>query len=418
MKMRYQVVLLLFVLSMITYLDRVCISLAGPRIKKELQLSNEEFGWILSAFAVGYALFEVPGGIWGDRYGARRILTRIVAWWSVFTALTGMMWSFTSLFIARFLFGAGEAGAYPNATIALSRWFPLGERGRAQGFVWMASRMGAALSPLLVTPIMITFGWRTMFYLFGAVGIVWAIFWYMWYRDEPRQKHSIKPEELQEIESEREIKSAHQRLPWKQVLTNRSFWALLTAYHFNIWGAYFYVSWLPIYLQEGRGFTERDMMIFGTMPFALGMLGNLAGGYATDKLSHRLGLRLGRNLVGSFGLCASGLVIFASILSTDKIIAVVLLSCGYMFKDVALPVTWAAAMDIGKSFSGAVSGALNTSGQLGASVVAVVVGYLITLGGYNAPLYVISGLLLFAGILWLFVDVTSPLFQPNPRTIH
>ncbi len=413
MKKRYHVLAALFLLSVITYLDRVCISLAGPRMKSELGLTNEQFGWVLSAFAIGYSLFEIPSGAWGDRHGARRVLTRIVVWWSVFTTLTGSVWNFISLLATRFLFGAGEAGAYPNASIALSRWFPLAERGRAQGVIWTASRLGAALAPLAVTPIMLTFGWRAVFHVFGAVGLVWAVVWYVWYRDEPRAMKGISNEEVEEIETRRHLQNVHQSLPWRQVIGNANFWALMIAYHLNIWGAYFYVSWLPTYLQEGRGFTEKDMVIFGTMPFALGMVGNLFGGYATDILSKRIGLRWGRSMVAALGLATSGIIILASAATQDKIVAVVLLSLGYMFKDVALPVTWAASMDLGQSHSGAVSGALNTAGQLGASIVSVVVGYLIGWGGYNAPLVVIGSLLLVASALWLRVDVTKPLFADN-----
>src|SRR5260370_533261 len=184
---RYQVLGMIALLSIITFLDRVCISVAGVRIKADLGLSNEQFGWVLAAFALGYAALEVPTGALGDRIGPRRVLMRIVIWWSIFTSLTGLAMGYVAMLVIRFLFGAGEAGGAPNSSVAISRWFPLIERGRAQSFIWAGSRIGGALAPLLIFPLQMMFGWRAAFYVLGAVGIVWAAIWYWWFRDEPSE---------------------------------------------------------------------------------------------------------------------------------------------------------------------------------------------------------------------------------------
>ena len=199
MKYRHRVLGLLFLLSIITYIDRVCISVAGPRMQADLHLSPSQWGWVTSLFAASYALFEIPSGALGDRIGPRKVLTRIVLWWSVFTTLTGTVPSYFLLLATRFLFGAGEAGAYPNSSASISRWFPLVERARAHGIVWMASRVGGALSPLLVIPIQTRWGWRASFYTFGFLGVIWAAGWYWWYRDTPAEKPGVSPEEIREI---------------------------------------------------------------------------------------------------------------------------------------------------------------------------------------------------------------------------
>src|SRR5262245_59163570 len=199
MRYRHGVLGLLFLLSIITYVDRVCISVAGPRMQADLGLSPKQWGWVVGAFTLSYALFEIPSGAMADRIGARKVLTRIVVWWSAFTSLTGAVSNYYLLLITRFLFGAGEAGAYPGSSSGISRWFPTAERGRAHGIVWMASRVGGAVSPLLVIPIQQTYGWRMSFFVFGVLGVIWSVVWYGWYRDHPSQKPGVSPHEMEAI---------------------------------------------------------------------------------------------------------------------------------------------------------------------------------------------------------------------------
>src|SRR5262249_25972231 len=246
LKYRHRVLVLLFLLSMITYLDRVCIGVSSTRMREDLGISLENWGWVLSAFTISYALFEIPSGALGDRIGPRKILTRIIIWWSAFTSLTGAISNFYALVFARFMFGAGEAGAYPNCSSSISRWFPLAERARAHSFVWMASRLGGAITPWLVIPLQAAYGWRVTFLIFGSVGLVWAAVWYWWYRDHPIQKEGVTERELNEIGTGDSLEVRH-GLPWNLALRQWNFWKIILMYHTYCWGSFFYLSWLPTY---------------------------------------------------------------------------------------------------------------------------------------------------------------------------
>jgi MFS family permease len=192
---------MLSLLAVITYLDRVTIAVAGPRMQDALQISPEAWGWVTSVFFLSYSAFEIPTGALGDRIGPRRVLARIVAWWSAFTALTGVVSNYYILLMVRFCFGAGEAGAYPNASVVIGRWIPLANRTRVWGIVWMTSQVGAALSPLLVVPIQMRYRWRAPFFVFGFLGVVWSLTWYVWFRDSPHEKAGVTEAELREIGS-------------------------------------------------------------------------------------------------------------------------------------------------------------------------------------------------------------------------
>src|SRR6185295_13787749 len=200
---RHKLLRFTFALSIITYVDRVCISTAAGSISGELHLTKAQMGWVFSAFTIAYAIFEIPSGRLGDTIGPRKVLTRIVLWWSAFTMATGLVWSYVSILTARFLFGAGEAGAFPNMSRSLSRWFPERERGTAHGVIFMGSRLGGAVTPLLVTPILAYAGWRVSFWIFGTLGVGWCIFWWRWYRDEPGIHPDVNPEELALIQESR-----------------------------------------------------------------------------------------------------------------------------------------------------------------------------------------------------------------------
>jgi len=201
--LRSRVLAMTVALAFLTYMDRVCISVTAPAILRDLRLSNIQMGFVFSAFTAAYALFEIPTGWWADRIGSRHVLTRIVTWWSVFTGLTGVAWNFPSLLTLRALFGAGEAGAWPTVARALSRWFPEQERGTAQGIFFMGAHLGGGLTPILVAAIAARIGWRGTFPLLSVFGFIWAVCWFRWYRDEPRDHSSITAEELGWIEGGR-----------------------------------------------------------------------------------------------------------------------------------------------------------------------------------------------------------------------
>ena len=405
MQKRNQVLSFLISLSVITYIDRTCISLVASDMKADLKIENDDWGWILSAFALSYAIFELPTGALGDRVGPRKVLTRVVLWWSAFTAITGTATSWLYLLIIRFLFGAGEAGAYPNASIVVARWFPKYEVGKAQAFIWAAGRLGGSLAPWIIIPISASLGWRFSFFAMGILGIIWAIIWYVWFRDFPHESQGITEKELKLIEENRRFKSSDHHIPWKKLLQNRNMWALMLMFHFFMYGAYFFTGWLPTYLKEGRHFDKSQMQLFATLPFILGAIGCFTGGFLSDWLSKRYGLKIGRRSVGIAGMGISSIIITWAASTSNNQMAAYLLAIGMGFKDLTLPIAFAVCIDIGRSKSGLVSGAMNMVGQMGAVFLGVLFGYIVkATDNFNYPLYMIAFLLLCGCLLWFVID--------------
>jgi MFS family permease len=356
-----------------------------------------------------------------DKFGPKKTLFRIVIWWSCFTILTGLVAGFSigsfavsgfsALIVVRFLFGAGEAGAFPTASVTIARWFPLVERGRIQSIMWMGSRLGGALAPILSLWLANTYGWRAVFYIFGSLGLAWAAGWYLWFKDEPRDMPGISAAEVAEIESGRSVKSsAHSMLPWKTVLKDGNLWALMGMYHCLLYGAYFYMSWMPKYLRKGRGIADEDLGWMTSLPFVLGMAGCLCGGFASDYFAKTRGLKFGRRYVGMFGLVMAGICMVAGSFMENNNYAIVLLGLGLAFKDFTLPIAWSVATDIGGKHAGAVSGTMGMAGQLGSVVMASAFGYILTAtGSYEIPVRIIGCIVALGGLLWLRIDASQPL---------
>jgi ACS family glucarate transporter-like MFS transporter len=394
---RRRVLFLLIALAIITFLDRISIAVAGPRIQAELHITPERWGWVIGAFVLAYGLFEIPTGALGDRMGQRRVLTRIVLWWSGFTCFTGMATGFVPLLATRFLFGAGEAGAYPNMSGVIVRWFPLKERARTQGFIWAASRLGGALSPLIVVPLQSAVGWRMTFVLLGAIGVVWALFWRALYQDRPAG-------------GDAEIPGLHGNVPWAELLRQRQLWLIFTMYFCYAWGSWFYFGWFPVYLVKAAGFSEAEMGIFTALPFLAGAAGNVAGGFLCDWLAVRFGLKTGRRLVGFVSLAVSALLLVAMTLTRNKSAIVVLSTLGFGVADLMLPAAWAVCLDVGHRYAGVVTGTMNTAGQLGGFVCSVLFGYLVQAwGNYYQPLWLVAGMVMVAALLFTRLDPTRPL---------
>lgn len=381
------------------------MNVVAKYVKADLGLNNQQFGYVLAAFSLAYALFEMPTGAWGDRVGPRRVLTRVVVWWSGFTALTGLAFNFVYLLSVRFLFGAGEAGAYPNASIVIGRWFPKSEVARAQSAIWVAARIGGALTPLIVIPLVHSVGWRMAFGIMGAIGLCWALAWRFWYRDEPSEKPSVSSEELQLITAERLGRPQTQHLPWRIVFKDPNLWALMAMCHLFFYGSYFFTNWSSTYFQEGRGMSEETSKNFVSLSYFLGAIGCLAGGLTSDWLTKRYGLRIGRRAVGLVGLGLSSICFGAAALAKDNTTAGYLLACCVLTKDLALPVAFAVCVDIGRQYAGAVAGAMNFAGQMGGFFITLVFGSIVHhTGNFNYPLWLIAGCLLVAGLLWLKID--------------
>jgi ACS family glucarate transporter-like MFS transporter len=405
---RYRVLILLFFLIVVTYLDRVCISLVGVRIKSAFNLSNEQFGWVLGAFALAYALFEIPTGVLGDRIGQRKVFIRIVLWWSLFTALTGAVTGLTTLMITRFLFGMGEAGAFPNSSAAVSRWFPATETGRGLSWIVIGTSAGAAVAPLIVIPIAAAYGWRAPFFVNGLIGFVWVLACFLWFRNEPAGMKNISAEEIKLIEENRRLISHEQKFPWKAALKCRSLVALVTAFFTSQWALYFFIAWMPVYLQEGRQFSENAMKITISYLFIVGMIGGLVAGFFSDWLVKKAGLKFSRRFIGSVSLCMPGLLFFISAATSNNTIAAGCLMFGYFFLPFFFINSFSVCIDIGKGRVGTVAGIMNFAGQLGSFLMAIVFGKIVdATHSFNAPLFAIAGVLITGGLVHLAVDPTK-----------
>ncbi len=397
----------LSLLLVITYLDRVCISVAGPRMQEALHIGPAAWGWVTGIFTLSYAAFEIPSGVMGDRIGPRRVLTRIVLWWSCFTSLTGLVTGYYPLLATRLFFGAGEAGALPNASVAISRWFPVHERGRAFGIAIAASQLGGALAPLLVVPIQIRYGWRASFFLFGILGVVWSGAWYGWFRDSPAEKTGISQAELEETRGL--TKKTRHGLPWKSALRSSNFWAMMGGAFCATYPYYFFSSWFHTYLVKARGFSEHDLLL-SSLPFLVGACANVGGGFASAALVRRLGLKWGQRSISVAGLGGAAVCTVAVIFTQHWLGALVLLSLVYGFITFQQPTKFAACLDIGGECAGAMVGAMNMVGQIGSFVSSLAFGYLVErYGSYDAPFVPMAVLLVIGAGLWLKVDPTERL---------
>jgi MFS transporter, ACS family, glucarate transporter len=409
-RVRHKVLAMSMLLGAILYLDRVTISVTSSLIARDLRLDRAEMGYVFSAFYVAYALFEIPTGWWADRVGTRRVLTRIVCWWSAFTMLTGAAFSFMSLVSIRFLFGAGEAGALPTVARTFSRWFPRRERGTAQGIFFMGMHLAGGLTPLLVTALLVYFDWRTLFALFGVAGFVWALAWYRWFRDSPRDHAAVAPAERQLIESGLGADTGHaiDATRWKRLLANRTVGCLCLMYFTQTFGGAFYVTWLPTYLAT-RGLTGMTAGIFAGLPLILSSAADLLGGVATDRAVRRYGLRIGRISIGGGALAAAGLLTLAGAFAESPVAAALLIALGGGSSNFLLAAAWGTCVDIGRRESGAVSAAMNSAGQVGSILSPILVAQVVQRSAlWSAPLYVTGALFLLGAMCWIGVDPTRP----------
>ena len=394
---------------MITFLDRIALSSASANIMDDLNISISQWGWILGMFTIAYAAFEIPTGWLGDKFGGKKILIRVVLWWSLFTILTGFANGFLMLLLVRFLFGMGEAGAYPNTSIVLAKWFPAFERGRAQAVIWGASRLGAALTPFLVLPIQQKYSWHTSFYILGFVGILWTLFWIFWHKEEPAQSKSISKEELAFIHTHREIgQDSHSiKTSFWSGFKNKNLWYLLGMYVCYAIGAYFFQSWFHTYLQKGRNISADALMWASSVPYLLAALGCFTGGWLSDKACLKWGKKWGRRIVPMIGLFVAGICIIGASLVDDNMLAIIALAIGMAFMDVTAPVAWAVAMDLGGDKSGTVSGSMNSAGLTGAYFSTILFGYLASNFGYYLPVLFIGIMVLLGAFVWLKIDATQ-----------
>jgi MFS family permease len=412
---------------------------AQESVQSDLAISKEQMGLVFSAFLLGYALFEIPGGWLGDRWGSRLVITGIVLWWSVFTALSGLapahdrqadspvlfgvllpafMNGFVLLLLIRFLFGLGEAGAYPNLARVVGGWFPFGERALAQGGIWMSARLGGAVAPFVFGRLMTWLGWREAFWILGAIGILWAVAFAWWFRNTPEDKASCNDAERALIRSgpysfkADQAKTAHAFPPWQSLVYNPNIWAMCVASAGVSFGWYFYPTWQPEYLKDQFGIEFKNSEIITGLPFFFGAIGSLLGGGLSDRLVRKTGSRRwGRSALGLFGFLGAGTCVLATGWVTREYwwLAIVLLCLAFFINDLAIPVIWAVCTDIGGRYAGTVAGTMNMAGGVGSVLCPYLIPNLRETYHFSwATVFaVLAGGWYIAGLAWLRIDATE-----------
>ncbi|HUE96794.1 MAG TPA: MFS transporter [Longimicrobiaceae bacterium] len=403
-----------FTLSMLLYVDRIAISTAQSPINGEFGLSDTQFGWILSAFALGYALFQTPAGIVADRYGPRVVIAAIVALWSLFTLATGLAWGFVSLLVFRFLFGAAEAGAYPSVARTFYSWLPTGERGLAQGINFSGSRLGAAFALPVVAWLVTSVGWRMAFFILGAIGIVWAFGWYVWFRNTPEEHPGVTAPELALIEAGREAERASEAgaLPLRlgDLGRSRNMWLVMGQYFASNFTFFFCLTWLFPYLQRTYDLGAVQAGFFASAPLIAGAIGNWVGGAMVDSIYRSGRLRMSRQLPAMLGFSLAAIGLLGSLQFDDPVFAVLFLSIAIFGADMTLPPSWAFCIDIGRSHAGTVSGTMNMAGNLGSFVTSLAFPYLMVITGSTNLFFLVGAALnIIAVFLWWRTDATRPI---------
>jgi MFS family permease len=411
-RVRYKVLAFCCALAGVTYLDRVCISVTATSISRDLGLTPIQMSFVFSAFTLAYGIFEIPTGHWGDRIGTRKVLTRIVAWWSTFTMLTAASFNYASLLAVRFLFGAGEAGAWPNAARTFSRWFPSIERGTAQGIFFMGAHLAGGLTPLLVAWMLQWMHWRSVFVIFGLVGFAWAVPWFLWFRDDPSEHPAVNTAERRWIEHGRVAGSPHagRMSDFARLLRQRNMIALCIMYFTQTYGFYFYITWLPTYLEKVRGMKDVQLGFLAGLPLLLSVVADLFGGLTTDYATRRFGLRWGRSGVGLASFAAAAVFMGMGAAATNVTLGAVLLALAGASSNFPLGAAWGAAVDVGGPRSGMVSACMNTAGQVGGMMSPVVLALVVRqFSDWAMPLYATAILYAIGALCWLAIDASKPL---------
>lgn len=410
---RYVVIIFGVALAVLAFVDRVVISQAAPLIARDLNFNKEQMGTIFAAFLLSYGLFEIPGAWYGDLVGARKGLLRIVAGWSVFTALTGWAWSFYSMVTVRFLFGAGEAGCFPIITKAFRVWLPLSERTRAQGILWMSARWGGAFTPLLVVLVLRYVSWRGAFLFFGSLGLIWAVLFYRWYRDNPEEHPSVNAGERELLEDIETDPGVSRRVPWGKLLRSRSVLLLSLQYFFVSFSWYFYLTWLPTYLQEHHKLTSEQSAGYAVFPLFFCGIGSLFCGFATRHVVRWTGdVGKARRIMASAGFLGAGMFLTLATRMPDVNWTMAMMAAACFFNDQVIPHSWASCMDIGGKYAASsVAGTMNLMGNLAGTASSLLGGYLLqrTANDWNLFISILAGVYFLGVLCWPFIDPETPL---------
>jgi sugar phosphate permease len=402
---RYTVLVLVVMVYFITYLDRVLLSNALPVIQKQFKFSIETFGLIIGCYNWAYALFQIPGGWFGDRAGPRIALASVVIWWSVFTFLTGFSFNVTMMMVLLFLIGVGEAGAFPISNRALSRWMLPTERGFAQGSTHAGSRLAAAAAPILVTTLIGFYGWHVPFFLFAVLGLVWAGMWLWYYRDVPREHAGVNSGEREKIEAALGAPKARQPIPWKLILSSRQMWTVASMYFCYGYCLNMFLVWYPKYLDSARGYTLKEMGFFASLPLMAGVVGDIMGGVISDTIIHRTGrIKFARQSVAIFGFLLAAVCIPLAIHEPDRYLSAALFGGAVFGLELVVGNAWAVTLDIGGSFAGSCSAVMNTFGNIGGAIIATVTGFIVKYYGWDWAFYAVAALAVIGAALFTQID--------------
>ncbi|MBY0525458.1 MAG: MFS transporter [Gemmataceae bacterium] len=417
---RYEVMAATAVMSLLLYLDRFCISMAVPLLSAEFELTTMEMGLVFSAFFLSYALAQVPAGWLGERLGARVMLSGCVLVWSLMTGLMGLVSSLWQLLIVRLLLGVSQAGAYPIAARINSLWVPYPQRALANGLVTMGGRLGGALAPSLTGALILFFNdeWRPAFWIYGGLGIAWAVYFALYYRNHPDAQPRCNTAEVDLIRNSlpgdaSDPRGKGQRLPWGIALRSVSLWlqCLLQVTSNIAW--LFLGTWLPTYLQETYKLGIGATGTLSSLPLLAGMFGCLLGGIASDRLVRRLGIRWGRNVLGIGSKVGAGFFMLLSVPAADAMTATAMLVIAAFINDLGLSATWAYFQDAGGSYVGPLLGFANMFGNLGATASPLLLARVRDDFGWGAALYTCAGLFVFSGICWIWMDGRVPIVPPE-----
>ena len=424
---RYMLVLWLLVLSAVAFLDRTNISIAGLDIGSEFEIDNDRLGWVFSAFLIGYASFQIPGGVLARRFGPRRLLAFSVIWWGVFTALTalvppGMRGALVVLVLVRIALGAGEAMMYPAANQFVERWFPIAERGKANGIIFGGVGLGSGLTPPLLTVIILHFGWRASFWFCAVVGLLAGTVWYLAARNTPEEHPWVRSEELACIVSGRggpQIKGATSYLrsdgrpgtPWKSIYCSKEVLALTASYFTYGYVAWIYFSWFYIYLNQVRSLNLKASAVYSMFPFIAMTLGSLLGGVASDWLARHTSIRAGRCLLPAFALGCTAVLLIAGSRAHDARVASAVLACGAGALYLSQSCFWSVSADFAGDFAGIVSGTMNMGCQIGGAVTASLTPLIAAHFGWETSFLTATILAALGALAWLAVDPHARLAQ-------
>ncbi len=407
-RVRYGVVGFALSLAILAYVQRVAISQAAGPISADLGLDKVEMGLIFGAFGLSYALFEIPMGLLGDKLGVRRVLAQIVILWSFFTALTGAAWNLTSMWIIRFLFGAGEAGCFPNLTRMLTQWLPRGERVKAQALMWASTRWGAALTPPLVLVGITLFGWRWAFVIFGLMGVVWAVFFLSRFKERPQDNPKVNEAELALLaESQALVTQEHGG--WLQLLLKPQALLLMVQYFCWSYVWYFFVTWMPTYLGEAWGQSAAETAGLSVLPLFMGGAGSLVSGM--------IPLRVPRRLVAIGAFIAVGSLLLLIPQATNVGVAIALLAAISFSGDLTVPISWNTCVEMGKRYTATMGASMNMFANFSGFLAPVVGGMILAdaTKSWNFMLYVMAAVAFFGAFCWLFIKVPEP--DPEPDLV-